>query len=43
MEVKNLCAKIAVDLYRKVADAKTEAGLTTNEYVTQVLTEYYAW
>ena len=43
MEVKNLCAKIAVDLYRKVADAKTEAGLTTNEYVTQVLSEYYAW
>ena len=43
MEVKNLCAKIAIDLYRKVTDAKTEAGLTTNEYITQVLTEYYAW
>ena len=43
MEVKNLCAKIAVDLFRKVTDAKTEAGLTTNEYVTQLLTEYYAW
>ena len=43
MEVKNLCARISVDLFKKVADAKTEAGLTTNEYVTQVLTEYYAW
>ena len=43
MEVKNLCAKIAVDLYRKVTDAKTKANMTTNEYVTQVLTEYYAW
>ena len=40
---KNLCAKIAVDLYRKVTDAKTKANMTTNEYVTQVLTEYYAW
>ena len=43
MEVKNLCARISVDLFKKVADAKTEAGLTTNEYVTQLLTEYYAW
>ena len=43
MEVKNLCAKIAVDLFQKVTDAKTEAGLTTNEYVTQLLTEYYEW
>ena len=43
MEVKNLCAGISVDLFRKVAEAKTEAGLTTNEYVTQLLTEYYAW
>ena len=43
MEVKNLCARISVDLFKKVADAKTEAGLTTNEYVTQLLTEYYEW
>ena len=43
MEVKSLCARISVDLFKKVADAKTEAGLTTNEYVTQLLTEYYAW
>ena len=40
-ESVNTSSKIAVDLFQKVADAKTEAGLTTNEYVAQLLNEYY--
>ena len=42
-ELKNLCAHIPVDLYRRVSAAKTAANQTISEYVTQLLTEYYDW
>ena len=40
---KNLCAHIPIALHEKVSAARVEAGLNTNDYVTQVLTEYYDW
>ena len=40
---KNLCAHIPIALHDKVSAARAEAGLNTNDYVTQVLTEYYEW
>ena len=40
---KNLCAHIPIALHEKVSAARAEAGLNTNDYVTQVLTEYYDW
>jgi hypothetical protein len=40
---KNLCAHIPIALHEKVSAARAEAGLNTNDYVAQVLTEYYAW
>ena len=39
-ERKNLCAHIPIALHEKVSAARAEAGLNTNDYVTQVLTEY---
>ena len=40
-ETKNLCAQISIDLHRKICDAKDQAGLTTAQYITNLLTEYY--
>ncbi len=40
-ERKNLCAQIPLDLHNQVAEAREALGLTTNEYVTQLITEYY--
>ena len=40
---RNLCAHIPIALHEKVSAARAEAGLNTNDYVTQVLTEYYDW
>ena len=40
---KDLCAHIPIALHEKVSAARAEAGLNTNDYVTQVLTEYYDW
>ena len=40
-EKKNLCAMIPLALHQQVAEAKDAAGMTTNEYITQLLTEYY--
>ena len=42
-DTKNLCAQIPIELHRKVTAAKTVAGLSINEYVAQVLAEYYNW
>ena len=42
-ERKNLCAHILIALHEKVSAARAEAGLNTNDYVTQVPTEYYDW
>jgi len=38
---KNLCAQIDIDLHRKITEAKEQAGLTTAEYITNLLLEYY--
>ena len=40
-ETKSLCAKISVDLHAKITTEKEESGLTLNEYVEQIITEYY--
>ena len=40
-ETKNLCAKIPLALYTQVNEAKVQAGQTTNEYITNLLTEYF--
>ena len=38
---KNLCALIDIDLHRKITEDKEQAGLTTAEYITNLLIEYY--
>ena len=38
---KNLCAQIPLDLHAQVYAAKESTGLTTSEYITQLLIEYY--
>lgn len=40
-ETKSLCAKICVKLHNKVTQCKDDSGLTLNEYVEQLITEYY--
>lgn len=40
-ETKNLCAQIPIELYGLVNDAKAKTGQTTNEYITDLLTEYF--
>ena len=40
-EKKNLCAQIDIDLHRKITEAREQAGLTTAEYITNLLLEYY--
>ena len=37
----NLCAQIPLDLHAQVYAAKESTGLTTSEYITQLLIEYY--
>ena len=36
-ETKNLCAQISIDLHRKICDEKDRAGLTTAQYITNLL------
>ena len=40
-ETKNLCAQISLDLHQKISDAREAAGLTTAQYITELLTEYF--
>lgn len=40
-ERKSLCALIPLDLRRRVTEAREALGMTTNEYVAQLITEYY--
>ena len=40
-ETKNLCAQIPTDLHARVSRAKDQAGLTTAQYITNLLTEYF--
>ena len=38
---KNLCAQIPTDLHQRVCEAREQAGLTTAQYITNLLTEYF--
>jgi len=40
-QTKNLCACIPLALHDQVSEAREQAGQTTSEYITQLLTEYY--
>ena len=40
-EKKNLCALIPTALHEQVCEAREAAGLTTAQYITNLLTEYY--
>ena len=40
-ETKNLCALIPIELHNQVTEAKEQAGQTTSEYMTALLTEYF--
>ena len=40
-EQKNLCALIPTDLHDRVSQAKDQAGQTTSQYITKLLTEYF--
>lgn len=38
---KNLCAQVPIDLHQKISEAREQAGLTTAQYITNLLTEYF--
>ena len=38
---KNLCAQIPTALHQRVCEAREQSGLTTAQYITKLLTEYY--
>ena len=38
---KNLCAQVPVDLHQKISEAREQAGLTTAQYITNLITEYF--
>lgn len=38
---KNLCAQISLDLHQKICEGREQAGLTTAQYITNLLTEYF--
>ena len=38
---KNLCAQIPIELHNRVSHAREESGLTTAQYITNLLTEYF--
>ena len=37
---KNLCAQISLDLHQKISEAREQSGLTTAQYITNLLIEY---
>ena len=40
-DTKNLCAQIPVALHQKITEEKETTGLTLNQYVEKLITEYY--
>ena len=40
-DTKNLCAQIPLTLHDRVCTEKDQAGLTTAQYIPNLLTEYY--
>ncbi len=41
-DTKNLCAQIPIALHDRVSQEKDRMELTTSQYITQLITEYYA-
>ncbi len=41
METRNLCAQLPIALHTRVCEERERAGLTTAQYITNLLTEYY--
>ncbi|MFI3326854.1 MAG: 4-oxalocrotonate tautomerase [Clostridia bacterium] len=39
--LKSLCAKIDIDLHNKISKEKEQSGHTLNEYIEELLIEYY--
>lgn len=37
----NLCAKVPIELHQRVCEAKDQAGQTTSQYITALITEYF--
>jgi len=40
-KTKNLCAHIPESLHNRVREAQQSSGMTLNEYMTMLITEYY--
>jgi len=40
-ETRNLCAQIPTALHNKVSEEKARSGKTLNQYITDLLVEYY--
>ena len=40
--LKNLCAHIPIELHNKVRENQQESGKSLSEYVTELITEFYA-
>ena len=40
-ETRNLCAQLPLDLHQRVCEAREAAGLTTAQYITNLITEYF--
>ena len=38
---RNLCAQVPLDLHQRVCEAREQSGLTTAQYITNLLIEYY--
>lgn len=38
---KNLCAQLPIDLHQKISEDREQAGLTTAQYITALITEYF--
>ena len=39
--IKNLCAQVPIDLRQRVCEEKDQAGQTTSQYITALITEYF--
>ena len=40
-ETRNLCAQIPLDLHQRVCEERDRLSMTTAQYITQLLLEYY--
>ena len=38
---RNLCAQLPLDLHQRVCEAREKSGLTTAQYITNLLVEYF--